>query len=157
MANKKKAFITGVTGQDGSYLAELLLEKGYDVVGLDRRCSERDYWRLGETKNKIKIIEGDLMEYESLRRIIEQEQPDEIYNLAAQSHVGASFKTPLIYVPSSMIPAQSLNVVSSQSVFHTFALEAFISVEYLSSFIPIIFFVYVLQPTPVDSPNTMPE
>jgi len=95
MANKKKAFITGVTGQDGSYLAELLLEKGYDVVGLDRRCSERDYWRLGETKNKIKIIEGDLMEYESLRRIIEQEQPDEIYNLAAQSHVGASFKTPL--------------------------------------------------------------
>lgn len=95
MATKKKAFITGITGQDGSYLAELLLEKGYDVVGLDRRCSERDYWRLGETKDKIKIIEGDLMEYESLRRIIEQEQPDEVYNLAAQSHVGASFKTPL--------------------------------------------------------------
>ncbi|HRY59763.1 MAG TPA: GDP-mannose 4,6-dehydratase [Patescibacteria group bacterium] len=92
---KKKAFITGVTGQDGSYLAELLVKKGYDVVGLDRRCSERDYWRLGETRNKIKIIEGDLMEYESLRRIIETEKPDEIYNLAAQSHVGSSFKTPL--------------------------------------------------------------
>ena len=95
MVAKKKAFITGVTGQDGSYLAELLVEKGYDVVGLDRRCSERDYWRLGETRNKIKIVEGDLMEYESLRRIIEQENPDEIYNLAAQSHVGSSFKTPL--------------------------------------------------------------
>ena len=92
---KKKAFITGITGQDGSYLAELLVKKGYEVWGLDRRCSERDYWRLGETRNKIKIVEGDLMEYESLRRIIQEFQPDEIYSLAAQSHVGSSFKTPL--------------------------------------------------------------
>jgi len=92
---KKKAFITGITGQDGSYLAELLVKKGYEVWGLDRRCSERDYWRLGETRKKIKVVEGDLMEYESLRRIIEEFQPDEIYNLAAQSHVGSSFKTPL--------------------------------------------------------------
>lgn len=95
MGTKKKAFITGITGQDGSYLAELLVSYGYEVWGLDRRCSERDYWRLGETKNKIKIVEGDLMEYESLRKLIEEFQPDEIYNLAAQSHVGSSFKTPL--------------------------------------------------------------
>lgn len=95
MATKKKAFITGITGQDGSYLAELLVEKGYEVWGMDRRCAERTYWRLGDIKNKIKIVEGDLMEYESLRRLIEEIQPDEIYNLAAQSHVGASFKTPL--------------------------------------------------------------
>jgi len=95
MSNKKKAFITGITGQDGSYLAELLVEKGYEVWGLDRRCSERDYWRLGKTRNKIRVVEGDLMEYESLRRLIEDFQPDEIYNLAAQSQVGSSFKTPL--------------------------------------------------------------
>uniref|UniRef100_A0A7C4LZR1 GDP-mannose 4,6-dehydratase n=1 Tax=candidate division CPR3 bacterium TaxID=2268181 RepID=A0A7C4LZR1_UNCC3 len=95
MEKRKKAFITGITGQDGSYLAELLVEKGYDVWGLDRRSAERSYWRLGDTKSKIKIVEGDLMEYESLRRIIEDIQPDEIYNLAAQSHVGSSFKTPL--------------------------------------------------------------
>lgn len=92
---KKKALITGITGQDGSYLAELLVKKDYEVWGLDRRCSERDYRRLGETRKRVKIVEGDLMEYESLRRIIEEFQPNEIYNLAAQSHVGSSFKTPL--------------------------------------------------------------
>lgn len=88
----KKALITGITGQDGSFLAELLLEKGYEVHGIARRCSVSNYARISHIVDSITIHEGDLSDTASIMNIIEEISPDEIYNLAAQSHVGTSFK-----------------------------------------------------------------
>lgn len=97
----KKALITGVTGQDGSYLAELLLEKGYEVHGVKRRTSlfntdriDHLYVDAHEGPRKFILHHGDLTDSSSLIRIIQQVQPDEIYNLAAQSHVAVSFEEP---------------------------------------------------------------
>lgn len=90
----KKALITGITGQDGSYLAELLLEKGYEVHGIIRRSSISNTTRIDHIKNKIILHEGDLSDSSSLIRIINLVQPDELYNLAAQSHVQVSFDVP---------------------------------------------------------------
>lgn len=90
----KKALITGITGQDGSYLAELLLEKGYEVHGITRRASISNTGRIDHIKNKITLHDGDLTDSTSLIRIISLVQPDEIYNLAAQSHVQVSFDVP---------------------------------------------------------------
>lgn len=92
---RKKALITGLTGQDGAYLARWLLTLDYDVFGIVRRNSDSSCLRLASIKDKITIIEGELSEYEHLRRIIKEVSPDEIYNLGAQSHVGYSFKVPL--------------------------------------------------------------
>jgi len=89
-----KAIIFGITGQDGSYLAELLLEKGYEVVGVTRRVSVPTLNRIEHILPKIKIVEGDITDAFSVSNIIKEEEPDEIYNLAAQSHVGTSFKQP---------------------------------------------------------------
>ena len=89
-----KAIIFGITGQDGSYLAELLLEKGYEVVGITRRVSVPTLIRVTHILPKIKIIEGDITDAFSVSNVIKEEDPDEIYNLAAQSHVGTSFKQP---------------------------------------------------------------
>ena len=97
----KKALITGVTGQDGAYLAELLLEKGYEVHGIKRRSSlfntdriDHLYQDPHETGRRFILHHGDLTDSSSLIRIIQQVQPDEIYNLAAQSHVAVSFEEP---------------------------------------------------------------
>ena len=90
----KKALITGVTGQDGSYLAEFLLEKGYEVHGITRRASISNTARIDHLMGKIKLHDGDLSDSSSLIRIIGLTQPDEIYNLAAQSHVQVSFDVP---------------------------------------------------------------
>lgn len=90
----KKALITGITGQDGSYLAEFLLEKGYEVHGITRRSSISNTGRIDHLKNKITLHEGDLTDSSSLIRIISKVQPDELYNLAAQSHVQVSFDVP---------------------------------------------------------------
>ena len=98
---KKKALITGVTGQDGSYLAEFLLEKGYEVHGIKRRASSLNTQRVDhiyqephvEKKNFV-LHYGDLSDSSNLTRIIQEVQPDEIYNLAAQSHVAVSFESP---------------------------------------------------------------
>ena len=89
-----KAIIFGITGQDGSYLAELLLKKGYEVVGITRRVSVPTLNRITHILPKIKIIEGDITDAFSVSNVIKEEAPDEIYNLAAQSHVGTSFKQP---------------------------------------------------------------
>jgi GDPmannose 4,6-dehydratase len=89
-----KAIIFGITGQDGSYLAELLLDKGYEVIGITRRVSVPTLMRINHILPKIKIIEGDITDAFSVSNVIKEEQPDEIYNLAAQSHVGTSFKQP---------------------------------------------------------------
>src|SRR5688500_4998240 len=90
----KKAFITGITGQDGSYLAELLLEKGYDVHGLVRRSSSFNTWRIDHIRDRIALHYGDLVDQNSLVRTLDGVQPDEVYNLAAQSHVKVSFEMP---------------------------------------------------------------
>ena len=101
LENKKIALITGVTGQDGAYLAEFLLEKGYEVHGLRRRASMFNTGRIEhlyndprENKTNFFLHHGDLTDSSSLIRVIQQVQPDEIYNLAAQSHVGVSFEEP---------------------------------------------------------------
>ena len=91
----KSALITGITGQDGSYLSELLLKKGYKVFGLERRHSTKNTWRIDHIKDKIELIEGDLTDETSLRSAIKTSEPDEIYNLAAQSSAVASFKHPV--------------------------------------------------------------
>ena len=88
---RKVALITGITGQDGSYLAELLLEKGYVVHGLIRRTAEHNTGRIDHIIDKIHLYEGDLTDSACLIRLVGDIQPDEIYNLAAQSHVGTSF------------------------------------------------------------------
>lgn len=92
----KKALITGITGQDGAYLAEFLLEKGYEVHGIVRRASTSNTERIEHLikKNLIVLHEGDLSDSINVIRIIKEVEPDEIYNLAAQSHVGTSFEVP---------------------------------------------------------------
>ncbi len=90
----KKALITGITGQDGSYLAELLLEKGYEVHGLVRRSSSFNTWRIDHIRERIVLHYGDLVDQNSLVRALEALEPDEVYNLAAQSHVKVSFDMP---------------------------------------------------------------
>lgn len=91
----KKALITGVTGQDGSYLAELLLEKGYEVYGMVRRASVPTDMRITHLLDKINLIEGDLSDSASIFSAVEETKPDEIYNLAAQSFVKTSWNQPL--------------------------------------------------------------
>ena len=90
----KKALITGITGQDGSYLAELLLSKGYDVHGLVRRSSSFNTWRIDHIREKLHLHYGDLIDTSSIIKTLQFVGPDEIYNLAAQSHVMVSFETP---------------------------------------------------------------
>ncbi|MBU0766688.1 GDP-mannose 4,6-dehydratase [Patescibacteria group bacterium] len=94
----KKAFITGVTGQDGAYLSQLLLEKGYEVYGLARRSSTPNYWRLEELGilDQVHIMEGDMNDAHSLGALIKSVKPLEVYNLAAQSFVGASWQQPML-------------------------------------------------------------
>jgi GDPmannose 4,6-dehydratase len=90
----KKALITGVTGQDGSYLAEFLLEKGYQVTGMVRRSSVENFQRIEHLREKIDLRQGDLLDQLSLITLIRDTQPDEIYNLAAQSFVPISWEQP---------------------------------------------------------------
>ena len=92
----KKALVTGVTGQDGSYLAEFLLEKGYEVYGMVRRLSAPNYWRIEHILSDIHIVNGDLLDSRSLIALLRKIEPHEVYNLAAQSHVGLSFQQPLL-------------------------------------------------------------
>lgn len=91
-----RALITGITGQDGSYLAELLLEKGYEVYGIVRRSSVEKYDRIEQITQKIRLVEGDLTDQSSLDHAIQQVQPEEVYNLAAQSFVPVSWNQPVL-------------------------------------------------------------
>ena len=90
----KTAVIFGITGQDGSYLAELLLKKNYEVIGVTRRVSVDTLIRVKHVLSEIKIIEGDITDGFSVSNIVNEYKPCEIYNLAAQSHVGTSFSQP---------------------------------------------------------------
>ncbi len=91
----KSALITGITGQDGSYLAELLLEKGYRVYGLVRRLSTPNHWRIEPILDKITLLDGDMTDEAALISAVNEAKPDEVYNLAAQSFVATSWKQPV--------------------------------------------------------------
>tara|TARA_B100001245_G_C22824121_1_gene396485 strand:- start:92 stop:1066 length:975 start_codon:yes stop_codon:yes gene_type:complete len=92
----KRALITGVTGQDGSYLAEFLLDKGYDVIGMVRRSSTVNFERITHLMDHIEFVSGDLLDQMSLVEILRAHSPDEVYNLAAQSFVQTSFAQPVL-------------------------------------------------------------
>jgi len=96
VADKKRALITGVTGQDGSYLAELLLGKGYDVFGVVRRLSAPNVWRIQHLLDRITLLQADLLDQLSMIRAVERAQPHEFYNLAAMSFVPASWDQPML-------------------------------------------------------------
>jgi GDPmannose 4,6-dehydratase len=92
----KSALITGITGQDGSYLAELLLEKGYHVCGMVRRSSTENFQRIEHIRDRIHLYQADLLDQTSLARVLDQVRPDEVYNLAAMSFVPTSWKQPVL-------------------------------------------------------------
>lgn len=113
----KKALITGIAGQDGSYLTELLLEEGYEVHGIVRRNSvtENQQSRLNKIQKEVHNVYGDLLDVQSVSQLIQKVQPDEIYNLAAQSHVRISFDIPQYTVSVNSIGA--LNVLDAARTF----------------------------------------
>jgi GDPmannose 4,6-dehydratase len=94
--NRNRAVVTGITGQDGAYLSQLLLEKGYTVFGTYRRTSSVNFWRLDELgitdHSNLQLVEYDLTDLSSTIRLLEKAEPQEVYNLAAQSFVGVSFE-----------------------------------------------------------------
>src|ERR1700728_3083379 len=92
----KRALITGVTGQDGSYLAEFLLEQGYDVIGMVRRTSTVNFERIAHIQDRLELVAGDLLDEMSLINILRDHRPSEVYNLAAQSFVQTSFSQPVL-------------------------------------------------------------
>ena len=94
--SQKRALITGITGQDGSYLAELLLEKGYEVFGLVRRSSTVNFERIGHLQDQIELISGDLLDQKSLVSALQAARPQEVYNLGAQSFVPVSWDQPML-------------------------------------------------------------
>src|SRR5690242_18261279 len=92
----KRAIITGITGQDGSYLAELLLDKGYEVIGVVRRASAPNFWRIQHILDRVTLRPADLLDQLSLIRLIDDVRPHELYNLAAMSFVPASWDQPML-------------------------------------------------------------
>jgi GDPmannose 4,6-dehydratase len=92
----KRALVTGITGQDGSYLAELLLDKGYEVFGLTRRLSAPNDWRIAHIRDRVTLLPGDLLDQLSIIRVLERVRPAELYNLAAMSFVPASWDQPML-------------------------------------------------------------
>ena len=117
---KKTALITGITGQDGSYLAELLLEKGYCVHGIIRRTSSPNLSRIQDIVHRIKLHNADLMDQGSLYNIINRVEPDEVYNLAAQSFVATSWEQPILTSEATGIGATNIlesirNVMKNKS------------------------------------------
>src|SRR5687768_5506775 len=96
MTAAKRALVTGITGQDGSYLAELLLEKGYEVYGMVRRASTESFERIGHITDQISLIQADLLDESSLVEALELARPAEVYNLGAQSFVPTSWRQPVL-------------------------------------------------------------
>jgi len=92
----RRALITGITGQDGSYLAEFLLEKGYEVFGVVRRTSHHSYERIDHLLDRVTIVPADLLDQHSLTQVVQESRPDEVYNLAAQSYVPTSWNQPVL-------------------------------------------------------------
>src|SRR5262245_44145827 len=96
LMSRKTALITGITGQDGSYLAELLLARGYHVCGMVGRSSTENFQRIEHLRDKIELHQADLLDQMSLTRVLEQVCPDEVYNLAAMSFVPTSWQQPVL-------------------------------------------------------------
>jgi GDPmannose 4,6-dehydratase len=115
----KKALVSGVTGQVGSYLAEYLLDKGYEVHGLDRRKSSDNHENIKSIKDKIKLHEGDITDTHCIYSLIDKEKYDEIYNLAAMSHVGSSFEEPQTTIDINTIGVLNLLEAIKKSSSHT--------------------------------------
>jgi GDPmannose 4,6-dehydratase len=120
MHTHKRALITGITGQDGAYLAQLLLEKGYHVTGTFRRSSSVNFWRIAElgieNHPNLSLVEYDLTDLSSSIRLIESSRPDEVYNLAAQSFVGVSFEQPV--TTASITGLGALNLLEAIRIAH---------------------------------------
>jgi GDPmannose 4,6-dehydratase len=120
MQTTKKALITGITGQDGAYLAQLLLEKGYHVTGTFRRSSSVNFWRIEELgisrHPNLTLVEYDLTDLSSSIRLIENSRPDEVYNLAAQSFVGVSFEQPV--TTASITGIGAVNLLEAIRIVH---------------------------------------
>ena len=118
----KTALITGITGQDGSYLADLLVEKGYRVVGMVRRTSSENLWRVHHLHDKIELIFGDLLDQNSLINALQDCEPDEVYNLAAQSFVPTSWNQPVLTGEFTALGVtrmlEAIRVVNSQIRFY---------------------------------------
>ena len=93
---RKRALITGITGQDGSYLAEFLLEQGYEVVGMVRRSSTVNFERIAHIQDRLILVAGDLLDEISLIGVLREHRPSEVYNLAAQSFVQTSWVQPVL-------------------------------------------------------------
>ena len=106
--NQRKALITGITGQDGSYLAELLLSKGYEVVGTVRRASAPNFWRIQHLLDRITIKPADLLDQLSLIRLVDEVRPHELYNLAATSFVPASWRQPVMTAQFTAVGVTSM-------------------------------------------------
>jgi GDPmannose 4,6-dehydratase len=96
MTSKRRALITGITGQDGSYLAELLLEEGYEVFGMVRRSSTENFERITHLADRVTLVQGDLLDQLSLDAVLRSSEPHEVYNLAAQSFVPTSWRQPVL-------------------------------------------------------------
>ncbi|MCL4423125.1 MAG: GDP-mannose 4,6-dehydratase, partial [Actinobacteria bacterium] len=92
----KRALVTGITGQDGSYLAELLLENGYEVVGMLRRSSTVNFERIAHIQDRITLVTADLLDEASMIQVLREHRPEEVYNLAAQSFVQTSWTQPVL-------------------------------------------------------------
>ncbi|UUO06753.1 GDP-mannose 4,6-dehydratase [Blastopirellula sp. J2-11] len=122
MTRTKRALITGITGQDGAYLAELLLDKGYEVHGMVRRSSGERFERIEPLLDRIQLHEGDLIDQLSLVRLLEKTEPAEVYNLAAQSFVPTSFSQPLLTGEVTALGAarmlEAIRVVDTQIRFY---------------------------------------
>ena len=120
MQTTKKALITGITGQDGAYLAQLLLEKGYQVTGTFRRSSSVNFWRIAELgieqHPNLNLVEYDLTDLSSSIRLVESTRPDEVYNLAAQSFVGVSFEQPV--TTASITGIGAVNLLEAIRIVH---------------------------------------
>ena len=138
--SKKTAFITGITGQDGSYLSELLLSKGYKVIGLKRYSAGEDKDRLKHVSHLLDsedfhIESGDICDSASMISMLSEHKPDEIYNLAAQSHVGESFRTPINTTsinavgPLNILEAMRVNNLSDSRFYQASTSELFGDIE----------------------------
>ena len=97
----KTALVSGITGQDGSYLAELLLDKGYRVCGMVRRSSTENFQRIEHLRDKVSLHQADLLDQTSIAAVLDQVRPDEVYNLAAMSFVPTSWAQPVLTTKSS--------------------------------------------------------
>ena len=118
----KRALITGITGQDGSYLADFLLEKGYEVYGMVRRSSTENFGRIAHIEDRLTCVQGDLLDQASLVRVLEDVKPEEIYNLAAQSFVPTSWNQPVLTGEFSALGVirmlEAMRQVSPQAKFY---------------------------------------